>query len=269
MIHDDDINRNLNALEFFKFISGNSGFNNVLERYEASLTSLHKLKTLHSQFNSLFAEYGWIATDETNVPLMESAIDSYKHEGLEAAEMVIMDCFSNEYIEKMLPRMNAIFVYKVRERLIKLALEDHKNERYHASVPVVLCQLDGLIFDIAGHSFYENNKKSDKFDYTSQMTGFKTEIQPIANKMNKQRGTTTEQPLSFPYRNGILHGRDLAYDNKLVSTKCFFNLLAIRPWVLFIQNNEISRLKKRDYIEIPNFKMGEKLQEHFNKTWKL
>ncbi len=33
--------------------------------------------------------------------------------------------------------------------------------------------------------------------------------------------TPSSDNLSFPYRNGIIHGRDLGYDNRLVNAKCW------------------------------------------------
>ena len=35
----------------------------------------------------------------------------------------------------------------------------------------------------------------------------------------------------MPYRNGILHGRDLNYGNKFVAGKCIVMLLAISEWI--------------------------------------
>lgn len=47
----------------------------------------------------------------------------------------------------------------------------------------------------------------------------------------------------FPYRNGILHGRDLVYDNEIVSSKCIVMLFAIRDWIVN-KNNETTRKEK-------------------------
>ncbi len=264
----DKFEDSLQALDFLAYLSNYLSLDNefvqTINDFRASVIDYKELKALPYEFNKIFAEYGWVATDEIPIPLMEDAIDIYKNNGLEAAEKSITDKFNDEYLETKLPRMNAIFIFKGRERLIRLAYEDHKNKRYHASVPVVLSQIDGLMFDIAGHSFYDSNKKAEKFDYTSLLTGLRTDISPIAKKMNKPRNRTSAAPLLFPYRNGILHGRDLNYDSEIVSTKCFFNLLAIRPWALFIQNNEFSKRTGEEFIEIPHFKVGQKLEEYFS-----
>jgi len=40
------------------------------------------------------------------------------------------------------------------------------------------------------------------------------------------------EPISIPYRNGILHGMDLGYDNKVVAAKTWAALFAAREWAL-------------------------------------
>lgn len=69
----------------------------------------------------------------------------------------------------------------------------------------------------------------------------------------------------FPYRNGILHGRDLAYGNEIVSSKCIVMLFAIRDWIVN-KNNEITRKQKYEKEINPHslsdsFKKYKKVQE--------
>ena len=43
----------------------------------------------------------------------------------------------------------------------------------------------------------------------------------LIRQMCRSRRKTTEEDISFPYRNGILHGRDLGYGNRLLTAKCW------------------------------------------------
>jgi hypothetical protein len=52
----------------------------------------------------------------------------------------------------------------------------------------------------------------------------------LAQEMSKVRSRTTMSVLSLPYRNGILHGRDLGYDNELTSVKALCALAALGDW---------------------------------------
>jgi len=41
--------------------------------------------------------------------------------------------------------------------------------------------------------------------------------------------------MTIPYRNGILHGRDLGYANKIVAAKCWATLFAVGDWARALQ----------------------------------
>lgn len=57
-----------------------------------------------------------------------------------------------------------------------------------------------------------------------------TGLQTLASILTKGRNKTNGDGISIPYRNGILHGRELAFDNKLVAAKCWAALFAARDW---------------------------------------
>lgn len=48
---------------------------------------------------------------------------------------------------------------------------------------------------------------------------------------NKGRNKTNHEEIRLPYRNGILHGRDLNYANKYVSCKCISLMFALADWI--------------------------------------
>lgn len=54
--------------------------------------------------------------------------------------------------------------------------------------------------------------------------------------LSTMRSVTTEAPLHVPYRNGILHGMDLSYDNRAVAVKSWVLLFAVRDLALRIEN---------------------------------
>ena len=230
----------------------------IIEKQEA-------LKETFIVFNMKLSSYGWIATDDLDVFLMEKAIELFDSKGLGLAENFLCDYLSEEYLENTIKRMNAIWVFKDRETLIRLAAKDHLAGRYHASVPVIISQIDGLIHDIADQSFFRNGKGADVFQHKSRITGSKHSLDSLSKNMSTNRNTTTSNPITIPYRHGIMHGRDLNYNNKLVSAKCFYCLFAIRPWALFIQQNELLKLQGKEFVNIPNFKIGIRLKDYLNK----
>lgn len=48
--------------------------------------------------------------------------------------------------------------------------------------------------------------------------------------MNASRTKTNEEEIRIPYRNGILHGRDLNFNNKEVASKCWWALASLIDW---------------------------------------
>jgi hypothetical protein len=54
----------------------------------------------------------------------------------------------------------------------------------------------------------------------------------LAGVFNKGRYKTTSDQITIPYRNGILHGMDLGYDNKMVAAKAWAALFSVRDWAI-------------------------------------
>ncbi|MCB9422306.1 MAG: hypothetical protein H6667_21055 [Ardenticatenaceae bacterium] len=223
-------------------------------------TETFQFVTLADKFNAAFSQHGWIATEDISTKLMEKALEIFHSRGLVESEKYLCESFDDDYFALHSHRMKALWVWKnsERENLLRLAFEDHKNQRYHASTPVVLAQIDGLAFDINKNTFF-NHKKSSLI-LENSVAAHETGLNTLSKISGKPRTKTQSNPIRFPYRHGILHGRDLAYANRAVSTKSFFALFAMRPWALRCQQSELSRQQGLDYEEIPGFTPGDLLQ---------
>jgi hypothetical protein len=217
------------------------------------------LATIADKFNDIFSEHGWIATEDMSVILMEQAVKLFHESGIEKAEEFICKNFDDAYFSLHSHRMQAIWVWSEnRSRLLSLAFADHKQGRYHASIPVVLAQIDGLSFDTNKESFFD---KKSALIIKDSIAAHESGLRNLSNATSKYRAKTRSNLLNFPYRHGILHGRELAYDNELVSTKCFFILFAIRPWALKCQQVEFDRQAGNEHEQIAGFKAGDLLAE--------
>lgn len=62
--------------------------------------------------------------------------------------------------------------------------------------------------------------------------------------MTKGRNKTNEEAITIPYRNGILHGRELAFDNRIAAAKCWAALFAARDWAVAISDGKKSQKPK-------------------------
>ena len=65
----------------------------------------------------------------------------------------------------------------------------------------------------------------------------------IKDIFKKGRNKTNHDEIRLPYRNGILHGRDLNYANKYVSCKCISLMFALADW-MNMKDSENTRKQK-------------------------
>lgn len=67
-------------------------------------------------------------------------------------------------------------------------------------------------------------------------------IAAVAAVLSQTRSTTTTEPIDMPYRHGILHGRDLRFDNEMVSAKSFWLFRALCSWGEAYDRQRLARL---------------------------
>ena len=211
---------------------------------------LERLRNTPDEFNQLYWDHGWIASDDFNQEAMEEAVRIGKEEGIDEGEEYLVAYFSHEQIARWLRIFCFIPFMEPRRDLLWAAFEDHKAKRFHASVPVVLAQVDGITYDLAHQTFYEGRRKKTKhLEATETIVGDPDGLAALAELLSVPRGKTSEDPIGIPYRHGILHGRDLGYANQAVSTKAFALLLSLRPWVLKVINEEQFTEPPIDYFD--------------------
>ena len=179
-------------------------------------------------FNDTFAQQGWIAYESMSLDAMLKAIDIEKKEGLAAAEEFLANEYGEDTLKFGIMRCSGHAEFRKRYRLIELAKDDYFAARYHACVPLLLALVDGLVNDISKHvGFFAEGADMTAWD---SIAAHETGLKVLAKIMGLGRNRTNEESISVPYRNGILHGRELAFDNKVVAAKCWAMLFAIRDW---------------------------------------
>lgn len=226
-----------------------------------------RLRNLPDQFNRAFLNSGWIATDDMSVNAMEEAIRLHDEEDLEAAETYLEDYY-NQDLDFHLRGLWLLPRVRQRQPLLELAFQDHKAGRYHASVPVVLAQVDGIVFDLFDKSFYERGaKKVAHLQANETIVGDPTGLPALAQLLSKNRSKTKEVPISLPYRHGILHGRDLGYATRRVSIKAFSTLLALRTWIVAVDRGEQNKEPEKFFD--PETATWEDVQSQWKEIWKL
>lgn len=209
----------------------------IAEKVSALDQSLQGFATLPDRFNDLFAQRGWIAYEALKTDVMRQAVELGEAGDLDAAEQFLVEHFDDETIKWGIKFMWAAEDFRPRERLARLALEDYLQGRYHACVPVLLMIIDGFANDVSrSKGFFAEGTDLTAWD---SIAAHDRGLQTLAELWRQARKKTTTESITVPYRHGILHGRDLEYDNRLVAAKLWAALFALREWAIAVRDNRV------------------------------
>lgn len=186
------------------------------------------LQETPDKFNQYFSKLGWIAYESMNFDIMVKAVKLAEKNKIEEAEKVLIDYYDNkDNLLFMISRLKGIEEFKPRTKLIYKALDDYIEGRYHACVPVILMMIDGFVNDIGQKGFFADDTDLSVWD---SIAAHDSGLNELAKVLGKQRKKTRTDEIHLPYRHGILHGRDLGYDNKKTAIKTWATLFALGDW---------------------------------------
>lgn len=184
--------------------------------------------TLPDQFNDFFSKEGWVCYGGLNLDVLKKSVylaSSNKY--LEAKDLLI-NYVDEEFINLIIKKCKNREHFKDRLTLLNLLEKDYLDDRYYACIPLLLALIDGLANDISKHvGFFAENSDLELYD---SITSHETGLPFLKLIMNKSRTKTTTEEIFIPFRNGILHGRDLNFANKEVASKCWWVLACLIEW---------------------------------------
>jgi hypothetical protein len=188
-----------------------------------------ELVSLPDRFTDLFADRGWIFYDSLSHKLVKEVVRLGERGELAAAEHLLVESYDERTLDFQIMRIQWNMGPE-RTQLIKTAQGHYLKGEYPACILLVLSQLDGFVNDAHpnGVGFFAGSADLTAFDSS---VGHPRGLPHLQRRMQQNRGRTTTEPLDFPYRNGILHGRDLGFGSKLVAAKSWAALFAAGEWV--------------------------------------
>jgi len=208
------------------------------KRIDAALANIEEMQpdrliTVPDRFNDLFVNSGWVMHDSMHFETAARAVELAEADRADEAESVLLEHYSVEEISLRLTSMLGVRAFRPRMELAELALIDFKEGRYHASTPVVLGLADGLWQALTGRALFS---KDAQLVVPDSIVGHSKGLVSLIRVLSRERQTTTTEPITIPYRNGILHGMDLGYANLTV---------AIKTWALLFATGDLARRIER------------------------
>lgn len=232
----------------------NSNQENQLKEIEKQLD---EMLTQIDKFNSRFSDYGWCAYDSMSMDLIKRCNIEFEKNGLESAERILIDYYKSDIKEITHWIKNNSKEFSDRCNLLQAFFKNHFDEMYYSSVPLGLIIIDGAVNDFTkSKGFFAEGTNVDAWDC---LVGCNDGLEKIKKTFNENRKKTNFEMIKMPYRNGILHGRDLNYANEYVSCKLIALMFAIADWMK-MKNSEGQR-KKEYHKSINPSSTGEVLKQ--------
>ena len=196
-----------------------------------------------------FSAWGWAPSGMVPMnPYLQALRALDNGESRDEVEELILDGWRESTLNSLSLRLRGLGVddaqyqklFAARAELMELAWGDHRAKRFHASVPVVAAQVEGLCLDVAGKAFFSRRDGVEPIDDTS-LAGVREGL-PVAREwFSANVSATVLDP--EPSRHGVLHGRSLGYQTELISTKYFVLFEAVLEWASPLAQREGERRK--------------------------
>lgn len=131
-------------------------------------------------------------------------------------------------------------LFHERARLLAKAKQHHENGSYEASIPILHAQMEGIVMDVAaGKKFFTKRPARADLADAQQLIAIEACL-PALQALFGQNVADTQAAGSLS-RHGVAHGRELAYDTRENSAKCWSVLDAIVEWALPLAHQEAER----------------------------
>jgi hypothetical protein len=215
-----------------------SSIEEAFEQFDAIAQEVRDIASVPDRFNDLFASRGWIMFERMDMEIAKKALQQAESGDNDAAEETLVEYFDPDFVEREMKTLIPLESFRPRMDLARKALDDYRAGRYHASIPVVLAQIDGFVSELhqRQRGFFAEEADMEAWD---SLAAHSKGLNQLSSIFRKGRRRTTTDPISVPYRHGIMHGRDLGYGNRTVAAKTWAALFAVREWAIRVERDEL------------------------------
>jgi hypothetical protein len=202
------------------------------QELQTQLQSMRKVAddifSIIKRFDDVFQPMGWIMSESTDIETVRRALELADNQKMEEAEQVLCDDFEGRNLDIVVMRLKGSQFFLKRLEILNEAIALTHERRFLAAVPLIL-----LIADGAGHDIFRLSIFREDLNLTeiNAIAGHSEGLQSLTAMFAKTRRAFNDDEITVPYRNGIMHGRDNRYGNRLVTSKAWSYLSCLRDIV--------------------------------------
>lgn len=188
-----------------------------------------RLTVLVDSFYELLGPRNWVFTGDLNVAAMERVVAAGEPERAEAR--LVEYYKEDDRIAFSLAQLHRFDAIRPRIELLEKALADYEASRYYSTVLVLLTVMDGFVNDLdkSARRGLHARPVEDMVAWDS-VAGHHLGLGHAQESFLKGFRRTDLGEVTELYRNGIMHGTLVNFDNELVATKAWNRLFAIADW---------------------------------------
>lgn len=220
-----ELSKQLDALRFWHFLIPTNQRPDIAKMK----AQLHRMGETVDRFYTMLGPRNWIFHD--SLPLDDIA--RWLDEGLPLDEMesrLIAHYGDPETLRFLINQAGRHPAMRRRLPLIELARGDHQAGRYYATVHLLLSVMDGFVNEFETVRRGLHARQIEELDASDTVVSHHMGLANAHATFRKGKSRTSEEPVDELYRNGIVHGSLLNYNNEVVASKAWNRLFAVADW---------------------------------------
>lgn len=192
-------------------------------------TDLDDIVRVVDDFYELLGARNWVYHDDLNIPAIRKIIATGTPEG---AELQLISYYQDRDAMKFpLLRLGRLPAIRPRLDLVRKAYEDYQEGRYYSTTLVLIAVMDGTVNDVnQAQRKGLHAREADEMVAWDSVTAHHLGLKHAHYSFTKSFRKTTTDEVTELYRNGIVHGTVVNFDNIVVATKALNRLFAVTDW---------------------------------------
>ncbi|MGW3291387.1 hypothetical protein ACWDR3_42845 [Streptomyces sp. NPDC001002] len=181
-------------------------------------------------FYDLLSDKNWIFHDHLSLSVVRTILAEMPQDA-DGAEAMLIDHYNDsERLQFMIHLLRRLPAMRRRLPLVEKAHEDYFAGRYYSCIHLLLSVMDGFVNEFETVRRGLHTRTPEELHAWDSVVGHHRGLAHAHKTFTKGRSATREEPVYELYRNGVVHGSILNYDNITVATKAWNRLFAVADW---------------------------------------